>query len=105
LILEIILVVVMLVLIIVLLFEAKEYQRTLKLSQVLDISIQAYNETFTALVETIKVIEISHNEAINVHQTMSDQLTILWNIIEVHNRTLLLDPLLTKIGKSENKIP
>lgn len=102
---EIILLVVMLVLIIVLVLETRAYLQSSNLVQALDGAILAYSETFTSLVDTIKAIEVSHNQTTDVHQTLSDQLTILWNIIEVHNRALQLDPLLTKIGKNENKIP
>jgi preprotein translocase subunit YajC len=105
LILETILLIVMLILIIVLALETREYRQAAKFTQALDAAITGYGITFTSLVETVKTVEQAYNQSIEVHQTMSDQLTILWNIIEVHNRALQLDPLLTKIGKNENKIP
>jgi hypothetical protein len=95
----------MLVLIVVLAFETREYRRAAKFTQALDAAINAYGSTFSSLVETVKTVELAYNNSIEVHQTMSDQLTIIWNIIEVHNRALQLDPTLLKIGTNEEKIP
>ena len=99
--LEVVLVIVMIVLAVVLFVETLEWRRAVKLTANLQNALDFYNLSMPTISSAVSKINETVEMGMIDHKAISETLNHLEMIVDIHHRTLLLDPKILKQNEEE----